>query len=161
MNSQVIDLLVKAVMGLGLLALGFLAGRVTERRHLARLTAAESLVRDIVVTDLKSFPSPDGRSLAVGIVVGEAVVATDFFKSFIARLRSLLGGELGSYLSLVDRARREATVRMLTSARELGCNAVCNVRLETADIGKTGLNSGGMTTIAIIASGTAYRIERG
>ena len=93
------------------------------------------------------------------MVRGEAVIATDYLKTFLARIRNILGGEVKSYRSLMLRARREAILRMLEQARQQGYDAVCNVRLNTADIG-------GMATrrraamVEIFATGTAYLIAQ-
>ncbi len=66
--------------------------------------------------------------------MGEAVIATDYFKSIATKLRNLIGGEMKSMQSLVDRARREAIVRMLEQADRAGATEVHNVRLETSNI---------------------------
>ncbi len=161
--NPLVSFLIDALPFLGLLGIGFLAGRIAERRHVARLAGHERDMASMLVTDLRSFPGAlDGRSAADPILVtGEAVVATDYFKSFAAKLRKILGGELRSYQTLMDRARRQAMVNMLRSARDAGFDAVCNVRMETAGIGGAGMESRGMTTVAMMAWGTAYRRAAG
>ncbi len=162
--DPLISLLIDALPFLALLAVGFLAGRIAERRHVARLAAQERDMVSMLVTDLRSFPGAAGGRGATDpiLVIGEAVVATDYFKSFAARLRKILGGELRSYQTLMERARRQAMVNMLRGARDAGYDAVCNVRMETADIGGAGMESRrGMTTVAMLAWGTAYRRGRG
>jgi uncharacterized protein YbjQ (UPF0145 family) len=84
------------------------------------------------------------------------VIATDYMKSFLARVRNIFGGEVRSYTKLMIRARREAVVRLKHQAVELGYNALCNVRLETADIGGTA-SGRGVSMAAVLAWGTAYR----
>ena len=83
------------------------------------------------------------------LVLGQAVIASDYLKRFLARLRNIFGGEMRSYETLLTRARREAILRMLDRARTMGYDAVCNVRINTATIGR------GM--VEALASGTAYR----
>ena len=83
--------------------------------------------------------------------------ARDYLKSLLAKIRKTLGGELGVYQKLLLRARREALVRLLEQARSQGYNAVCNVRLDAADVG--GTSGGRGTTMAgIMATGTAYYV---
>jgi len=53
-------------------------------------------------------------------VSGNVVIAMDYFKKIIANLKSLVGGSLDSYETMLERARREAIVRMLKQADELG-----------------------------------------
>ena len=58
---------------------------------------------------------------------------------------------------LLERARREAVLRIQEEAKELGYDAVCNIRLETADVGGRGSNNKNKIVMAsILASGTAY-----
>ena len=61
-------------------------------------------------------------------------------------------------MRLFDRARREATLRMLESAKAQGYNAVCNVRFGGMDIGgNTSAGGKKANQMAIVAvSGTAY-----
>ncbi len=117
-----------------LLTLGFTVGSWVERAHFKRLAIREQAVRDILVTDLRSVP-PDCDVKAFGLVTGEVVIASDYFKTFAASLRKLIGGELHAFESLMERARREALLRMVESAKGLGANAVANVRFETSNIG--------------------------
>ena len=117
-----------------LLALGFFVGRHVERKHLRNLDAREDRVRHLVVTNTKFIPPELGYSRAE-ILLGEAVIGSDYFKNFLAGLRSFFGGELKSLETLMDRARREATLRVLEVAAAQGASAVFNVRLETSNIG--------------------------
>ena len=50
--------------------------------------------------------------LRTRLVQGSAVISIDYFKRMLAALRNIVGGEVKSYETLVDRARREATLRM-------------------------------------------------
>ena len=53
----------------------------------------------------------------------------------------------------------EALLRMKERARELGCNAVCNVRFDSADIGgnAAGAKKKGSNMAVALVSGTAWR----
>jgi len=132
-----------------LILLGWLAGSAAERHHLRSLRRREKELSYMLLTDIKTFPG--GAEPAVGalLVMGEAVIASDYLKSFLAGLRKLVGGRLNSYQSLLERGRREAILRMMAQARARGCDAVCNLRLGTATIGRR--------MIEVHASGTAYR----
>ncbi len=141
----------------GLLLVGLVVGKAAEAAHFRRLDTEEQMLADILLSDMKRLPeglkAVDGR-----LVSGTAVIAVDYFKLFAAGLRNLFGGHIKSYDSLLQRARREAVVRMLHEARALGADAVWNVRLETATIqGKQAGKSGG---IEALAYGTALRIQR-
>ncbi len=140
-----------------LLLLGLVVGRARERGHFRSLEARERQLAYMLVTDIKSFPGGAEAASGGALVMGQAVIATDYLKSFLAGLRKIVGGELRSYESLMERARREAILRMLEEAKGLGFNAVCNLRMGTADIGAMS-GAKGSVMVEAFATGTAYRI---
>ncbi|MBX3385871.1 MAG: heavy metal-binding domain-containing protein [Phycisphaeraceae bacterium] len=168
MNSDSIGMLFQLVFTVGvggaLLAIGLLAGRWAERRHLASLAQREEELRAMLLTDVRGFPvaahpgqsvDPSGHAR---LVTGEAVISSDYFKTFVSALRKIVGGEMKNYQGLLDRARREATVRMLSEARAAGFDSVCNVRYAGYDI-TSGISGGKkpVVSVAVQAIGTAYR----
>ncbi len=152
-----LDILLVVGVPVVLLLLGLVVGRTVEQQHLRNLEAREQALRHMIVTDVRSFYGADPAQAGAQLVVGQAVIATDYLKNFLARLRKLIGGELRSYESLLLRARREAILRMLEEAQRLGCDGVCNVRLDTADISGSSTNRNKVPAVAVLASGTAYR----
>ena len=155
-----IEVIIALGSTVGLLLLAFYTGSRVERRHNESLAEREKTLRHMLVTDVKRFPA-HGRDVVPdaggALVMGEVVIATDYLKSFLAGLRNIMGGELKSYQSLVLRARREAMLRMLEEADQLGYNAVCNIRYDASDIG--GMAGGaGVVQIESFVSGTAYRV---
>ena len=146
---------------IALLALGFFAGGYTERRHFRILEKREAATSDMIATQIKSFPGQVSGPTPPQMIVAEAVIATDYLKSFLASIRNFFGGQVGSYQTMLVRARREALLRILEQARRQGYNAICNVRLETADVGGNSATAGkrGMVMAAILASATAYHAE--
>jgi len=138
-----------------LLTLGFGVGRMTEKRHYKRLIAREIEYQGVLVTTMSKLPLADPHSSGT-MVIGECVIATDYFKSFAAKLKKIIGGELRTYLSLMDRARRESILRLIENAQAQGYDAVCNVRFVSADVGGSTTSRKGSAMVAIIASGTAY-----
>lgn len=140
-----------------LIGLGYGVGHYREKRHFRRLAEMERELSSIGVSNLKRPPA--GLALeCCGLVTGQVVVATDYFKIIAASLRNLFGGEVGSLRTLVERARREAIVRALSDARERGADMVINLRCETSTVGgssgKRQQNAGG---VAVLAYGTALR----
>ena len=87
----------------------------------------------------------------------QAVIGCDVFKSWLFGLRNLVGGESGSLQMVLTRARREALVRMLHDARELGASEVINVRFESSNIlsGNPNRKRKGAMCAEIYAFGTA------
>ncbi len=136
-----------------LLLVGFIFGRMNERNHLARLLKDEAEYADILTVNLKTIDANDFTPGGV-LVSGNVVVAVDYFKVIVAQLKTLIGGRLRSYETLIDRARREAIIRMKREARALGANAVYNVRLEYSNIGQQPGRAGG---VELLAYGTALK----
>ncbi len=134
--------------------LGYTVGRWREQSHLKSLAVREEALGHIVVTDLKTIADPE-TAISGCMVMGEAVIATDYFKSIATQLRNLIGGEMKSMQSLVDRARREAVVRMLEQADRAGATEVHNVRLETSNIRSATTQKKAAISVEMLAFGTA------
>ena len=135
------------------LVLGFTIGTWTERRHFAALTRRELQFADVGVVNLKTVSDPETVRHAA-LVSGDAVIATDYFKGFAARVRSIVGGEVRSYETLMQRARREATLRLLQRARELGATEVWNVCYETSNI-RSASRQNPAVSVEVFVFGTA------
>ena len=73
-----------------------------------------------------------------------------------AGLRNFFGGRVSAYETLVDRARREATLRMKQQADAWGADTICNVRIETSSISKGA--KGRVGAVEVYAYGTALRL---
>ena len=136
-----------------LLLLGISAGGFNERRHLRSLDRREAALGGIRVCNLKTVADqPAVRSAAM--VMGQVVIATDYFKTFATSLRNLVGGRMRAAESLMARARREALVRMLEQARRAGASEVYNVRFGFSNISQMRGKRGAMQ-VEVIAWGTA------
>ena len=137
---------------LTLLILGYLFGRLAEQRHYRSIHEREDALRRITVIPLR-VPPPELLKHDSQLVSGSVVVSVDYFKTVAAGLRNLFGGRVGAYESLIDRARREATLRMQEEAHSLGAQTVYNVKYETSRIGD---NAGqGLGSVEVLAYGTA------
>ena len=141
------------------LFVGWLVGHLSETKHERSLALREEALKDIETTDLRNPPGYNGAEGPCSLVSGEAVVASDTFKTWVFGLKNIVGGESKTFTRLFDRARREALLRMKERARELGCNAVCNVRFDSADIGgnAAGAKKKGSNMAVALVSGTAWR----
>lgn len=139
-----------------LLLLGYVFGQRAEKRHFKSIIEREQTLRDILVFSERRIPDED--QLEGTLVSGNVVISVDFFKRFVANLRNFVGGRVSSYESLLERARREAILRMKDAARRKGATAVWNIRLETASIYKGGRQAIG--AVEVVAYGTAVRPRR-
>ena len=70
----------------------------------------------------------------LGVVRGSTVRARHVGRDIQAALRNLVGGEVGSYVEMLENAREEATERMVRRAEGLGANAIVELRYATAGV---------------------------
>lgn len=117
----------------GLVLTGYVAGTYNERRHYRSIRRREAELSGVLAFAVKTLPA--GRTYeSAQLVTGSAVISVDYFKSILAALRKVLGGRLDAYESLVERARREAILRMKAQAAEQGADMIFNVKLETTRV---------------------------
>ncbi|MFV2031117.1 MAG: YbjQ family protein [Gammaproteobacteria bacterium] len=137
-----------------LLVLGYVFGQLAEKRHYRSIIRREKESLKVPVITLKSVPAELSRCRTF-LVSGNVVISIDFFKKFLSALRAVFGGRLRSYETLLDRARREAVLRMKESAIANGGKIVVNVRIETASISKFSQNRSSVGSVEVVAYGTA------
>jgi len=87
-----------------------------------------------------------------GIARGGIVRATHIGRDIMALLRNIKGGEVKEYTEMMAEAREEALRRMALHAKEMGANAVVNVRFATSNVGSS--------LAEVYAYGTAVVIEK-
>lgn len=119
---------------LALLALGYGVGNYREKKHYRSIKIREARLLKLQVSSLKPGAG-DLKGCRGQLVSGNAVIANDYFKTFVSNLRNFFGGRMKSFETLIDRARREAVLRMLREAELLKASRVVNLRIETSTIG--------------------------
>ena len=67
----------------------------------------------------------------LGLVKGNTVRARHAGHDIMAKLKNVVGGEIGEYGKLVAEAREQSLDRMIEDAESLGANAVVGVRFTT------------------------------
>lgn len=134
-----------------LTSLGYVFGRIAERRHFSSIRKREAELQPLLTFNEGRLPTGDWTDGQ--LVGGNVVISVDYFKRLAAGLRSLFGGRLTTYESLLERGRREAILRMKEQARSLGSTMVINVRIETASISKGREDQIG--SVEVYAYGTA------
>jgi uncharacterized protein YbjQ (UPF0145 family) len=141
-----------------LLSLGYFMGHAREKRHYASLRSREAQLRHVMVVTLRKMPGISGAHQAT-LVTGAVCISIDYFKRFSASLRFFFGGRVSAYETIIDRARREAILRMKELAHAQGYEAVICVRLETARIASSRNDGKGTAAMEVVAYGTAVRFE--
>ena len=94
-----------------------------------------------------------GREVSelLGLVEGHTIYAIWLGKDIAALVRLILGGELTEYTEMMGKARGVARRRMVARARELGADAVLNVRYMTTSVVGTAAE--------LLAYGTAVKLS--
>ena len=69
-----------------------------------------------------------------GVVSGSTVRAKHAGRDFMASIKNVFGGELKGYTELLGESRDEAIKRMKQQARQIGANAIVNVRFSTSSV---------------------------
>ena len=141
-----------------LLLFAFFTGEMIERRHYKAIRSREQR--------WKRFPAITFRQIPGGwdvedseMVFGNVVISVDYFKHFLAGLRGIFGGRIKSYESLMDRARREALLRLKKDAMDKGFHAIVNVRLETTRMANARQNGQGTAGLEVLAYGTGLKLR--
>jgi uncharacterized protein YbjQ (UPF0145 family) len=135
-----------------LLILGYLFGTLSEKRHYRSIKERERDMQYLPAIELKRALKPEAV-VEYRLVNGSVVISIDYFKQFVASLINFFGGRVSVYETLIDRARREAILRMKEQAKD--ADEIINIRIETSSITK---NTKSVGTIEVLSYGTAiYR----
>jgi len=143
-----------------LILLAYFIGSHLESNHYKSIREREAATKDMVVINFPRFPF-DVEIERADIVMGSVVVSLDYFKRFLAQLRSIVGGRIKAYEPLLDRARREAVLRMKEQALAHGHNTVVNIRLETSRLANSQRGGKGTAGVEMLAYGTALTTRKG
>ena len=153
---ELLVLLVTPVMLLG----AWISGGMLERRHLKSLLLLESGSSGVLAITIEDLP-PDWHVESCELVMGNVVISQDYFKRVAASIKSIFGGNIGVLEPLLERARREALIRMKGVAHARGYDTIINVRSETATLASSRGNGKGTAGVEILAFGTAISLSNG
>ena len=106
--------------------------------------------RGMIVTTTENIPETKVVQ-TIGQVFGLTVRSRSLGGNIAAALKSLVGGEIGSYVKLNEDSRRQALDRMVNNAAAMGANAVTMMRFDSSPMGRS--------MSEIVAYGTARVIE--
>src|SRR5580693_2532769 len=106
--------------------------------------------RTMIVTTTENIPGTRVVK-TIGQVFGLTVRSRSLGGNIAAFLKSLVGGEVRSYVKLNEDARRQALDRMVQNAAAMGANAVTMMRFDSTEMGRS--------MSEIVAYGTARVVE--
>ncbi len=136
----------------------WISGGIIERRHLKNLLLLESGSRDLLAVTIEDLP-PHWHVESCELVMGNVVISLDYFKRFAAGIKAIFGGNIRAYEPLLERARREALIRMKGVAQARGYDTIINVRIETATMASSRGDGKGTAGVEILAYGTAISLS--
>jgi uncharacterized protein YbjQ (UPF0145 family) len=145
------ELLVNLAIPLILITVALITGSTIEKRHFQSIRRRESALKGTPLMNTRECPQ-DRPIAEARLVTGTVVISYDYFKRFLAGLRLIFGGEVKSYVGLIDRGRREAILRM--REKHPDADIIVNLRTETSSVSK-GRRRRGIGTVEVIAYGTA------
>lgn len=87
----------------------------------------------MLMSNIETIP---GKTITTcyGVVSGSTVRSKHVGRDIMASLKNIVGGELRGYTELLEESRASATERMQAQARQMGANAVVNVRFSTSSV---------------------------
>ena len=88
----------------------------------------------------------------IGQVFGVVVRSRGIGGNLIAAARTIVGGEIKEYTSLVEDTRRQAIDRLVMNAQLMGADAVVMMRFDSGALGNT-MNE-------VVAYGTAVKLQQ-
>lgn len=104
----------------------------------------------MIMTTLETVP---GKAIVehFGVVSGSTVRAKHIGKDILAGFKNIVGGEMKGYTQLLQESRQEATNRMVQEAKQLGANAIVNIRYATSSVAQGAAE--------LYVYGTAVRVQ--
>jgi uncharacterized protein YbjQ (UPF0145 family) len=88
------------------------------------------------------------------LVASEAVMGTNLFKDYFAKVRDVMGGRSGAFQNSLSDARESVMEEVQEQAKKADCNAIIGIDLDYGEV------SGKDRTMLVVAiTGTAVYIE--
>jgi uncharacterized protein YbjQ (UPF0145 family) len=157
------SLLINLSVFIGLLLIGYFVGGIVEKRHFESILKREEKLLYFPVINLAPRRLVEiGEDLQIEncfFVSGLVVIGEDYFKRILGFLANFFGGRLLSHESLLDRARREAILRLKEKAISQGADMVVNLQLQYLSINKETDSQNANNSVEIMAYGTALKVK--
>jgi uncharacterized protein YbjQ (UPF0145 family) len=91
----------------------------------------------------------------LGVVRGIIVRSPTIAQGFFGGLKSIVGGQIGSYTEMCEQARQQAYQLLIDHGRAVGANAIVGLRYDASEIG-----SKASSATEVLCYGTAVLIEQ-
>lgn len=152
------EFIIYAVIAIGPVIVGYIFGNISEKKHYQSIQKREAELINLPSVPMQHAWDESAPIRSANLVVGGVVISNDYFKSMIANLTGFFGGRMIGYESLIDRARREALIRMKEHAK--GSDVIVNTKIETVPIGENAGSDRSPDGIEALAYGTAITYQK-
>jgi uncharacterized protein YbjQ (UPF0145 family) len=140
------------VIGILVLVVGLIFGTLNEKAHFRSLKKREEDTLHLPTVTFGRPPAMESMVIErVELVAANVVISIDAFKKLVSGIVNVFGGNVVSYETLIDRARREALLRVKEA--HPNAKAICNARIETTAISKNAKQNVG--AVEVLIYGTA------
>jgi len=96
-------------------------------------------MQDYAVTDVKVTTTFGFEGYRIkeykGIVRGIIVRSPTLAQGILGSLKSIVGGQIGSYRDMCEQAREQAFQAMIQHASEMGANGIVGVHYDASEVG--------------------------
>jgi uncharacterized protein YbjQ (UPF0145 family) len=107
--------------------------------------------KEVMVVTTGQLPGYKVKKV-LGVVSGLTARTRGIGGKFVAGFEAMLGGEVRSFTSEMEKARVEALERLRENAAKMGANAVLKMDIETSEVFRA--------TVLLSATGTAAIVEK-
>lgn len=142
-----------------IIVVAYFTGSRDEKKHYESILRREEELRHIMLFSVKRPPKSFTNQK---LVRGSVVISSNAFTRMLSGFRNFFGGKMSSYETLLDRARREAILRMKQEANDLGADMIMNMKIETATLGNIHdpRQQGAQGTVEVLVYGTAGNVRK-
>ena len=134
-----------------LLVLITVAFEQKKKKRMEKTTLSSDDATDILLQNSEKVPGYQ-IDKNLGLVQGHTIYAIWIGRDLSAIIRLVLGGELIEYTEMMGGARKIASHRMMNQAKEMGADAIINVRFMTTSV----IGS----AAELLAYGTAVKLSK-
>ncbi len=146
------------IIFLTILTICYFTGKTVEKRHYKKIKERELLLIKKPYISFEKNITTKHEVQNAQLVASSVVIGCDGFRSFLASLRNIFGGNVSTFEALLDRARREALLRIREEALKLGADIVINVKIDSITLDPVGYSKNPKTCVT--AYGTAIKYVR-
>lgn len=110
--------------------------------------AKEEFVQVVTTDTIEGYEITE----SLGEVFGLVVRSRGLVGNILALFRSLFGGEIKEYTSMLEEARKHAMERMIQNAKSMGGNAIVRMQFDSSELASS--------MSEIVAYGTAVVVKK-